>query len=165
MRILTYKRTHTGDPDVFGRFGIRDCMGRVRSLRYDAVIGVGGIGREPRACGIDGRVTWVGIGPRRNFGAPNRRAEIVTFQHFVLFDQAGPFLDALAPTLAKRMFGGRRYVLDSYSETEKAEAMAVVNWALGVAVNGQPTAPRNRRHAQMLRKLAGRRNICRPTTC
>jgi hypothetical protein len=26
MRILTYKRTHTGDPDAQGRFGFHDCM-------------------------------------------------------------------------------------------------------------------------------------------
>jgi len=43
MRILIYKRTHTGDPDLKGRFGIHDCMGRVRDYDYDAVIGVGGI--------------------------------------------------------------------------------------------------------------------------
>ncbi len=43
MRILTYKRTHTGDPEANGVIGINDCMGRVRSLAYDAVIGIGGI--------------------------------------------------------------------------------------------------------------------------
>ena len=35
MRILTYKRTHTGDPDHLGRFGVNDCMGGVRNLRFD----------------------------------------------------------------------------------------------------------------------------------
>jgi hypothetical protein len=39
MRILTYKRTHVGDPDQDGRFGIYDCMGRVRNYPFDAVIG------------------------------------------------------------------------------------------------------------------------------
>ncbi len=29
LRILTYKRTHIGDPDSIGQFGINDCMGRV----------------------------------------------------------------------------------------------------------------------------------------
>ena len=35
MRILTYKRTHTGDPDPSGRFGIYDCMGHVRDYDCD----------------------------------------------------------------------------------------------------------------------------------
>ncbi|MGS0974834.1 hypothetical protein [Burkholderia glumae] len=47
MRILIYKRTHTGAPDCFGRFGINDYMGSARNLRFDAVIGVGGVGAEP----------------------------------------------------------------------------------------------------------------------
>ena len=46
LRILVYKRTHVGDPDVAGRFGINHCMGSVRGYHYDAVIGVGGMGRE-----------------------------------------------------------------------------------------------------------------------
>ncbi|WP_112487513.1 hypothetical protein [Thiomonas sp. X19] len=53
MRILTYKRTHVGDPDEFGRFGINDCMGRVRGYRYDAVIGVGGTGWEAKSHDIE----------------------------------------------------------------------------------------------------------------
>ena len=44
MRTLIYKRTHLGDPDLFGTFGINDCMGEVRARQFDAVIGVGGIG-------------------------------------------------------------------------------------------------------------------------
>ena len=34
MRILTCKQTHTGDPDRFGRFGVSDCIGRVRNLLH-----------------------------------------------------------------------------------------------------------------------------------
>jgi len=26
-RVLVYKRTHHGDPDHYGQFGINDCMG------------------------------------------------------------------------------------------------------------------------------------------
>lgn len=48
MRTLIYKRTHPGDPDETGRFGIHDCMGKVRSWQFDAVVGEGGIGPEPR---------------------------------------------------------------------------------------------------------------------
>lgn len=58
MRTLIYKRTHHGDPDETGQFGIHDCMGRVRTWDFDAVIGVGGQGPEPRSHGLDGKVNW-----------------------------------------------------------------------------------------------------------
>jgi hypothetical protein len=52
MRTLIYKRTHTGDPDPeTGVFGNNDCMGEVRCWDFDAVIGIGGIGEEPRRYG------------------------------------------------------------------------------------------------------------------
>jgi hypothetical protein len=55
MRTLIYKRTHTGDPDPeSGVFGNRDCMGTVRGRRFDAVIGIGGIGSMPKRQGIAG---------------------------------------------------------------------------------------------------------------
>jgi hypothetical protein len=44
MRTLVYKRTHESDPDERGWFGCRDCLGRVRWLPFEAVIGVGGWG-------------------------------------------------------------------------------------------------------------------------
>jgi hypothetical protein len=62
LRVMIYKRTHTGDPTPDGIFGLSDCMGRVRAREFDAVIGVGGLSAEPRSHGIDGRVTWVGGG-------------------------------------------------------------------------------------------------------
>lgn len=102
MRVLIYKRTHNGDPDRFGRFGINDCMGRVRSRRFDAVIGVGGIGAEPKREGIAGKVNWVGIGPHRQ---PGIRGPIVTFDHFIDFGTEGPDLVAIAPQLAERVYG------------------------------------------------------------
>ena len=58
MRVLVYKRTHNGDPDTSGCFGVYDCMGAVRDWEFDAVIGVGGIGPEARAsqvCDIEAR--------------------------------------------------------------------------------------------------------------
>jgi len=61
MRILVYKRTHTGDPDLNGCFGVYDCMGSVMNLQYDAVIGVGDIGFEAQAIGISGKISWIGI--------------------------------------------------------------------------------------------------------
>ena len=130
MRILTYKRTHIGDPDKYGRFGINDCMGRIRSLNFDAVIGVGGIGREPRSLGIDRKITWIGLYPKRATGGPNRRAAVVTFKQFLLLDEHGPLLESLAPRLARKIYDGRRFILNSYSREEKAEAVAVVEWAM-----------------------------------
>jgi hypothetical protein len=63
MHILTYKRTHIGDPDSNGCFGINGCMGRVRGFNFDAVIGVGGIGWEPKSYGIDKKINWIGFKP------------------------------------------------------------------------------------------------------
>jgi hypothetical protein len=65
MGILVYKRTHPGDPDNGGCFGAEDCMGAIRARRFDAVIGAGGIGPEAQSHGIDGKLNWIGIGPRR----------------------------------------------------------------------------------------------------
>ena len=39
MKVLVYKRTHTGDPSENGVFGESDCMGAIRNWHYDAVIG------------------------------------------------------------------------------------------------------------------------------
>jgi hypothetical protein len=124
MRILTYKRTHTGDPNPDGIFGVNDCMGRIRDLEYDAVIGVGGMGIEPRSYDIDGKITWVGIHPVKVPG--DRRGSLVTFQRFVLFDADGPILSSLAPSLARRMYEGKvRYLLEGYSNTEQ-----IIAWAM-----------------------------------
>lgn len=133
MRILTYKRTHVGDPDKSGCFGINDCMGRVRSFRYDAVIGVGGTGYEPRSYGIDRKINWVGINPKRVSHIPGYRGGVIEFEHFVLLESDGPLLQSLAPNLAKKIYRGGRYILDTYSETEKAEAVAVIEWARLIA--------------------------------
>src|SRR6266568_1689223 len=59
LRTLVYKRTHTGDPDTNGVFGNQDCMGRVRRLPFEAVIGGGGISGEPVAQGIAGKLLKV----------------------------------------------------------------------------------------------------------
>jgi hypothetical protein len=125
MRILTYKRTHTGDPDKNVVFGANDCMGRLRSLEYDAVISVGGIGAEPRVFDIDREITWVGVYPTKTLGEWD--APMVAFQRFILFDASGPKLHSLAPSLSKRMYQGKaRYLLRGYSDSEQAEAEEVV---------------------------------------
>ena len=135
MRILTYKRTHIGDPDKSGRFGINDCMGKVRDFRYDAVIGVGGTGYEPRSYGIDRKINWVGICPKRRSCVQGYRAGVIEFEHFVLLDSDGPLLQSLAPNLAGKIYCGRRYILDSYSEVERAEAIAIIEWARNISAS------------------------------
>jgi len=103
MRVLIYKRTHQGDPDGRGCFGIHECMGPVRAWDYDAVIGVGGIGREPQRAKIAGKVCWIGIGPLKGRVAGDGEPK-VTFDHFVLFADDAPDFRDLAPTLAARMY-------------------------------------------------------------
>lgn len=129
MRILTYKRTHIGDPDATGRFGVNSCMGRVRDYAFDAVIGVGGIGAEPRNEGIAEKINWVGIGPSRH-AAPGKRANEITFQHFLYLEEEGPNLTTMAPNLAKRLYKqGARFLLNGYSEKELAEALGIIDWS------------------------------------
>lgn len=130
MRILIYKRTHIGDPGPDGVFGVNDCMGRIRGLSYDAVIGVGGSGVEPRSYDIDGKITWIGIYPTKLRGE-GRRGPLVAFQRFALFDAGGPVLSSLAPALSKRMYQGKvRYLLEGYSNAEQAEAEQIIAWAM-----------------------------------
>lgn len=106
MRILIYKRTHSGDPDrKSGVFGNRDCMGAVRGRRYDAVIGIGGTGPEPSREHIAAKLTWVGIGPHKDLDdLEMSRGPQVTFDHFWYRGERGPLLEAMYPALARRMY-------------------------------------------------------------
>ena len=99
-------------------------MGRVRARKYDAVIGVGGLSYEPRSLGIDRRITWVGAGPTRSESAPvGHRGPIVEFDRFKLFEQSGPKLDTIAPTLAHHLFDVHRRVImsDGLNDTIQRE--------------------------------------------
>lgn len=128
MRTLIYKRTHSGDPDSeTGEFGNRNCMGRVRSWRFDAVIGVGGTGREPQRERIARKLTWIGIGPHKT-GNPQRPR--ITFDHFVYYGESGPLLEIIAPALAGRIYGRNvRVIIDSFSTEERLEAEQILDIA------------------------------------
>ncbi len=129
MRIMIYKRTHTGDPSPDGVFGSSDCMGRVRARDYEAVVGVGGTSMEPRVCGIAGRVTWVGVGPYRSKSIPvGYRGPIVKFDRFALFDETGPMLASIAPALAHHLFGIHRRVVmsDRLNDTIQRELVKII---------------------------------------
>ncbi len=103
MRTLIYKRTHSGDPDPeTGVFGNHDCMGAVRGWRFDAVIGIGGVGHEPQSHHIARKLTWIGICPQaiRDIG----RGPQLTFHHFWYRGEDGPMLQTNYPALANRMY-------------------------------------------------------------
>jgi hypothetical protein len=133
-RTLVYKRTHKGDPDETGCFGIQDCMGKVRNYKFDAVVGVGGIGRMARAEGISGKVNWIGLGSRK--GLTEGRGPLVTFEHFVLYEENGQDFRAIAPTLARRMYSKNARVLFNFDNAERAEIIQL----LRLAKNAPPSA-------------------------
>ena len=140
--MLTYKRTHVGDPSPDGVFGIADCMGIVRGYEYDAVIGIGGIGAEARRFRINGKITWIGISPEKRY-VSGLRGPLVTFRQFIFFDSRGPPLHDFAPELAARMYMGKvRYLLNGYSARQLAEAGEIVEWARNVSkhITGEEVA-------------------------
>lgn len=102
LKTLVYKRTHRGDPDDTGVFGVNDCMGKVRGWRFDAVIGVGGSRPDRGHEGIARKVNWIGIGPHE-VGATEKGPRL-GFDFFHRFDEAGPSLEARAPDLFRYMF-------------------------------------------------------------
>lgn len=121
LRTLVYKRTHHGDPDKSGQFGIYDCMGRVRTWNFEAVIGVGGLSPEPRSQELDGKVNWIGIGPHKRAVA-GKRGPIVSFDHFVFYGSDGPDFETLAPLLAERIYSKNvRAIMKGFSPEEQKE--------------------------------------------
>ena len=147
MRTLIYKRTHTGDPDRNGWFGIYDCMGRVRTWDFDAVIGVGGLGAEPISHGIDGRITWIGIGPHK-ISAVGGRGPLVTFDHFVLFDARGPSFIRKAPHLSRRLYANNiRVLLRDLDDREHREVASILKLANSAKrSHSQPARVRHGKH-------------------
>lgn len=108
MDTLIYKRTHTGDPNKSGVFGVHDCMGRVRHWNFDAVIGVGGKNPWRRHKDIAYRINWIGVNPTKTDARKRRwKGPLVTFERFVLYDEIGPKLKKLAPKVFKYLFEDR----------------------------------------------------------
>jgi hypothetical protein len=119
MRTLIYKRTHHGDPDPeTGEFGCNDCMGTVRGREFDAVIGIGGIGPEPKRNGIAGKLTWIGIGARKIYDSDGRRGPRVRFDRFWYQGEHGPLLEKTYPALARRMYDTNVRVLTHFPPDE-----------------------------------------------
>jgi hypothetical protein len=127
-RPLLYKMTHPGDPNN-GCFGVQDCMGKVRARTYDAVIGIGGIGPMARSYNIDGKVDWVGLGPKKHPSWPGYRGPIVTFDHIKEFNGDGPPLRKVAPLLAAKMYDGNPRMAMTFSPDEWAEIKSILKLA------------------------------------
>ncbi len=119
-------------------------MGRVRRLPFEAVIGVGGISGEPVAQGIAGKINWIGIGARTR-PCDGMRGPLVTFDHFVLFEENGRELEKIAPALARRLYarGAPRFVFNDLNETEEAEVRRI----LKMAKTAPPSMGRPRRYS------------------
>lgn len=133
MRILIYKRTHTGDPDASGRFGINGCMGRIRGFAFDAVIGVGGVSKWPTQEGIARKINWVGRNPQKIVNPQNPYAPLLSFQSkdFRLFEHQGPLLEDISPLLADKVYNSKaRFFLDSLSPKEQEEARRIIHLIL-----------------------------------
>lgn len=129
MRVLVYKRTHEGDPDASGCFGAYDCMGQTRWWDFEAVIGVGGIGDEPTKAGIAGKITWIGIGPRK-FEVAGKDGPDVYFKHFRYKGQSGECFRTLARNLSERMYVKNiRAVIHSLTEVERTEVDGILKLA------------------------------------
>ena len=147
LEVLIYRRTHTADPCQCGVFGIRDCMGKVRSWKYDAVIGIGAKNAKDD---MSYKLTWVGINSHkqnsltvgydkkckyRKCKKTNKenqlRGPLVTFGHFCLMNDEGPMLYDCAPRLYHHMFTeGKipRYALStSRPENIQKEVSNLVN--------------------------------------
>jgi len=118
--ILVYRRTHKGDPDENGVFGINNCMKSVRDWPYDAVIGIGGVSPDKGDEDIAKKINWIGITPKKDepsvYGIPERERRdaismedrnthrCVTFEKFKLFEETGHLVKDYAPKLFKYMF-------------------------------------------------------------
>jgi hypothetical protein len=144
MRTLIYKRTHHGDPDVTGQFGIHDCMGRVRAWDFQAVIGVGGVGPEARSQKLDCKVNWIGIGPHKTAVA-GKRGPVVTFDHFVFYGSDGPDFETLAPLLSERIYSRNvRALMKGLSPGEQQEVAEILVRAKHAPPSSAGTAPKRR---------------------
>jgi hypothetical protein len=128
-------------------------------LAFDAVIGIGGIGGEPIAEGIAGKLNRIGVGAHAE-QANGLRGPVVTFDRFILFEENGPELAKIAPALARRMYspGAPRFVLNKVNETEQAEISRILKMARGTS----PSTGSPRRQA---RRGRYGRTRCRPRHC
>ena len=135
MPTLVYKRTHNGDPDSLGRFGIRDCMGGVRSWAFDSVIGVGGQGAKAESNDIARKLNWIGVGAHKTY-LLGMDDPVVTFDQFRDFGTDGPLLQSIAPNLARRIYEKRARAVMDFTPLELGRSKGFSRWWLAT-VNRQ----------------------------
>jgi hypothetical protein len=114
-------------------------MGRLRSCDFNAVIGIGGICDLAKMEGISRKLNWIGIGAKQQ--RTYKRGPLITFDHFVLFEENGRELQAIAPILAKRLLilNGPRFLFsDDFNKIEWAEVERI----LKLAESAPPSAKR-----------------------
>jgi len=144
-RTLIYKRTHRGDPDDRGIFGIHDCMGQVRGWELGSAIGVGGSVPDPGHEDIAGKVTWIGLGPE--IVGRTARGPLLRFRWFRRFDEIGPKLKILAPILFAHMFVDRHVralLSQNLQEAEKEEVKRILRWGEEGRDSKRPAALREK---------------------
>jgi hypothetical protein len=135
-------------------------MGSVRNFRYDAVIGIGGIGHEAVANGISEKINWIGIGPHKSFVDAKRGPE-VTFDHFLNFGKDGPAFRELAPILALRMYSlNVRYTIVDPSDKSYGEICQIVSVSDSAPPSGTSGNKQAKERGQRPCK-ASPRNKCR----
>jgi hypothetical protein len=73
---------------------------------------------------------------------------LVTFDHFVLFNEAGPSLVRRAPLLARRLYGNNvRVLLHGLSQAEQREAARLLRLARHASPSRtQPAIVRGKKH-------------------
>lgn len=98
MKILIYKRTHRGDPDERGIFGVEDCMGHIRNYDYKAVIGVGAKYPLKGNEDLKFKINWVGLCPKQEQSI-NRRGHFIIFRYFKLYEEEGKDMEIFYPNL------------------------------------------------------------------
>ncbi|MCA9110726.1 MAG: hypothetical protein KDA52_12305 [Planctomycetaceae bacterium] len=149
-RILLYKRTHEGDPDpATGRFGVYNCMGRVRDQDFDAVIGIGGKGPEAIRNGLAGVVNWIGVGASKSrercrFGD---RVTMVRFEMFRYLVSEAVDVREVPTRLSKLMYDGkvRHIIIDERFPDELREANNLIRRSLSNKISPTVSMRRNRR--------------------
>jgi hypothetical protein len=135
-------------------------MGSVRNFRYEAVIGIGGIGHEAIANGISGKISWIGIGPHKSFVGAKRGPE-VTFDHFHDFGKDGPVFRKLAPIQAQRMYSlNVRFTIVDPSDKSYSEICQVISVAENAPPSGTSGSKQAKGRGQRTFK-APSRNKCR----
>jgi hypothetical protein len=156
MVTLVYKMTHKGDPDSdLGCWGVEDCMGQVRSFKFDAVIGVGGRSWWTNQTSRAGEIIWIGLGPQQK-SIRGKRGPDVRFAHFRYFGEGELPLRKFAPTLDKAMHKCR-FRLYRFSQTEQREIERI----LELAKEAKPSASLPARAIQSQRNGKGCRKVCR----